>query len=147
MKISKANTYFLSIGILVTCCLVYQAVWQISDVTNGVILKFEHGTDQFKYVNSATIQYYVNDIEYVDTYLRSNLTDTTKVTSIRYLTFAPSISRLDTPTGMWGLISGIFLVFFLSLTILFLRKDIIPKQSHFLFDTKRPFIKIVTDSR
>ena len=147
MKISKVKAYFLIMLIGVLSCLLFQGVWAVSHVTEGEVIEFGNGPGRrFKGITSVTIRYSVSGVEYVDTYLRSGVSLKTQVVPIRYLTFAPSVSRLNTPSGNWGLISALFLVFFLSVTILFLKNDIVPHRSYFTLNTKRPFVTLTSEN-
>ena len=120
MRLSKLQTYFLLLSTVTLICLLYQTIWLFSDTANGRILQFGRGAGkQFKAVGNVTVQYAVNWTEYTDTYLRNGLPDTTRVVSIRYLSFAPSVSRLNSWVGNWGLVIVILVLAFFCLSISF----------------------------
>jgi hypothetical protein len=61
---------------------------------------------------------------------------------IRYLIFNPDLARSDTFASSWGPLIMFFILFFVVVSIVFIRKDIISEQAIFNIQSKRPFISI-----
>jgi hypothetical protein len=148
MTVSKTKFYFLLIAVCLLCCFLYQAIWLFSKTTPGLVVSFGEGAGKrYKHIKNVTIRYVVHEQVYLDTYLRNGLPDTAKTASIRYLTFAPSISRVDTFVGNWGITMAIFIVLFLSISIIFLTKDLVPRGSVFIINKRKPFVRLATEVR
>jgi hypothetical protein len=126
--------------------MLYQTIWFLSRTVDGKVIEFDKGPGKrFKQIESVTIMYSVSHRSYTRTFLRSGVPFDSERVCIRYLSFAPSVSRLNTPAGNWGLVSGIFLTLFLILSIIFLKKDMIPSGCHFIFSFRHPFVKLQTE--
>src|SRR5688500_204261 len=140
MMLSKTQTYFLFIGLLLAVLSIYQSIWLLSDITPGHIQSFGTGRGKRgKHIQFVTVRYQVNDVAYIETYLRNEYPTDEKSIEIRYLSVLPSISRTNTFPGNWGLVIAILATLFPIITICFLAKDVIPPDSRFLFRNKFPF--------
>ena len=141
MKLSKFSAYLLFVCAILVILLCYQGVWLFSKATHGEILNFGHGSGKgYKHIENVRIQYAVDNKIYEDTYLRNGLKDTTRQIAIRYLLFAPSISRVDTFIGNWGFFVVVFVIAILCISIFFLIQDIIPNGSVFIVSRAYPFV-------
>lgn len=143
MLLDKWEAYKKAILGGVLMLLLYQSIWIFSRVTTGTYLGDIKGTGRFKSVSSVDITYQVNNISYEDSYLRNDFSTIHGEAEIRYLIWAPSISRLNTFMGNWGNALTILFVYILILTFIFIHKDIIPKGGKIKIGTKPPFIMIV----
>ena len=94
-------------------------------------------------VNTVDAFYVVDGKEYDASYLRNEYSSPDGTLPVRYLIFAPSISRPNTLMGNWGIPIVTFPIIFLISTIAFLQKEIIPHESIFVFNKKKPFIKLI----
>ena len=123
---------------------VYQAIWLLSNCTSAVIIDSGKGPYGAAHsIDYVTVAYLVGNKEYHETYLRNEIGSNVDSIDIKYLKFAPSFSRPDNLSGNWGIVFSIFLVYFLVLTIAFLRPDIIPKDKNIRFSFTRPFVSVV----
>jgi hypothetical protein len=143
MTISKKKAYLVLVTLICLSCFLYQLVWLISGTTNGTVLQFGHGVGRgYKKIEYVSAEYTVRTKTYVDQYLKSDVPDTASTISIRYLLFAPSISRLNTTVGNWGLTLVVFVILFSCTTIVFIKNDIIPNNSFFTLKSQYPFIRL-----
>jgi hypothetical protein len=86
--------------------------------------------------------YRVGDDVYQGSYLKNGYDGGNRFLEIRYLVFAPDISRANTFISNWGPVIMAFVVLTLITSIVFIRKDIVSDQAIFTLQAKRPFIKI-----
>ncbi len=143
MKLSKIQAYFFILLAMMGICLLYQGIWLISGSTTGEIIKFGKGSGKdYKHIDNVTVRYIVKNKSYTDTYLRNGLDYGTGTVPIKYLLFAPSISRQDNIIGNWGLVTVVFTIVFFILSISFLIQDIVPNGSNFVFSRAYPFLRI-----
>ena len=148
MKLSKFSAYLLLVFSLIVILICYQSVWLISNSTKGEILNFARGSGKgYRQIENVRIQYHVDNKVYEDTYLRSGLKDTTREVTIRYLLFAPSISRVDTFIGNWGLVVVVFVILILCISIFFLIQEIVPNGSMFILSRSFPFMHLKKPER
>ena len=140
MILSRTKTYFLLLTVFVVLSLLYQCVWLISSTTEGEIIDFRNGSGRYRHIQNIRVAYSVGYMEYESYYLRSGIPFTDSTIRIKYLLFAPSWSRPDTPIGNWGLILVSFCVYISILTVVFCQKAIIPFGTQFILDTKFPFL-------
>jgi hypothetical protein len=140
MKLSKIQAYLFFLFSLIAICILYQAIWLFSKTTTGEILNFGTGSGRdYKHVENVTIRYRVQNKEYLNTYLRNDLEGTIQRVPIKYLIFAPSISRMDNFIGNWGLVLVVFLIIFSCVSIFFLIQQIVPNGSVFVLSLSYPF--------
>jgi hypothetical protein len=141
MKLSKPLAYLFFVGCIIAILICYQGMWLFSKTTEGEILNFGHDPrKRYRSIENVTVQYIVNNKIYIDTYLRNGLNGTAKKISIRYLSFAPSFSRLNTVIGNWGLVLVVLAISIPSLSIFFLIQDIVPNGTVFILTRSFPFI-------
>ena len=143
MKLSKPSAYIFFVCCLISILICYQGMWLFSNTTEGEILNFGHGSGKkYRSIENVTVQYIVKNKAYVDTYLRNGLNGTSRKVSIRYLTFAPSFSRLNTVIGNWGLVLVVTAISIPCISIFFLIQDIVPNGTLFILTRSFPFIHV-----
>ena len=148
MTLSKVGAYFFFIFCLIVLILCYQFVWVFSRTTQGEIMNFGRGVGKpYRVIENVRICYNANNKVYVDTYLRNGLKDTTHQVRIKYLVFAPSVSRMDTLIGNWGLVIVLSVMVLLCLSISFLIQDIVPNGSVFRLSGSFPFVILKKPTR
>ena len=144
MIVSRTRFYLLLVLTIVGLCLLYQAVWLFSRVTNGQITAFGSGLyGRYRSAQNTTISYQAGDQIYNETYLRNGISDTTTMMNIRYLIPFPSISRENTLIGNWAGPFLFFIISFVIITIVFLQDGVIPFTASFRLDRKYPFILVI----
>ena len=147
MIISRTRFYGLFVLFIIGLCLLYQAIWLFSKVTNGEIDGFGRGAGRgYRSIQNATITYYAGHQEYTQNYLRNGVSDTTTTLEIRYLTFSPSFSRENTWVGNWGGPLLFFIIPFIVTSIVFLQDGVIPFTARFQLDKKYPFVRMLGSS-
>ena len=140
MLLSRVQVYFLFVALLVTTVLLYQSIWLLSGKTEAQVLEFGKGSGDYKQVEHVAVVYVVNNKTYRDNYLRNELPLNTSKVRIKYLLFAPAISRMDTFVGNWGLVLSVSTIIFLSLTIIFFSPAIFSNKTYFFFVGRFPFL-------
>jgi hypothetical protein len=140
MLLSKFQAYLLFVALLVTTVLLYQSIWLFSGKTEAQVMEFGKGSGDYKQVEHVVLVYVVNYKTYRQNYLRSELPFNTTTVRIKYLLFAPSISRMDTLVGNWGLVLSVSAIIFLSLTIIFFSPAVFSNKTYFFFVKRFPFL-------
>ncbi|MFT3705545.1 MAG: hypothetical protein QM802_24460 [Agriterribacter sp.] len=141
MRLSKMQLYFLLLGTFMALCLVYQSFWLFSNTTVGRIVRFDTGWNKVKSPDHVVVSYDVGYLEYTDSFLRNGISDTTQNVSVRYFSFDPELSRLNTPIGNWGFTVTFNVIFFITLSIIFLKPDIITSDNYFILSKRFPFVR------
>jgi hypothetical protein len=145
MQLTKLRAYLALQSTVILLCLLYESVWLFSKTAAAEITGYGHLSNyrRARSVNTIDAYYTVDGQDYDASYLANAFVSADGKMPVRYLIFAPSISRPDTLMGNWGLPFVVFTIFFLISTIAFLQKDIIPHETLFILSKKRPFIKLL----
>lgn len=145
MQLTKLRAYLTIQATVIGLCLLYEGAWLFSRTTTAGITSFGHLSSYRRghSINTMDAYYVVDGKEYDASYLRSGYFSTDGLIPVRYLIFAPSISRPDTFMGNWGVPIVTFPIIFLISTIAFLQKEIIPHETIFVLSRKKPFIKLI----
>ena len=145
MKLNKRQALLAILAVLLFLCLLYQSVWIFSRTTTGQV----YAADATRYRGRGRSMpswehatYTVDNITYDGSYLRNEHDVENRSVQIRYLLFAPGISRANKFSSNWGSLIMLFIALALVASIVFIRKDIIADQAIFLLQAKRPFVKI-----
>lgn len=93
MRFGKRTMFFILQGILLLILLLHLGRWVFSGVVTGRVTTPYSAT-------VMTVHYTVNSVEYVDTYMRNGYPLTPRNVEIRYLTYRPSTSRINTFMGI-----------------------------------------------
>src|SRR5688572_3016692 len=106
MLLTKLKFYILLQLLSITLLLLYQGIWLISDTTQGQVVNFGKQlirSSHKRIENSGTIvvRYTVKGIIHEEEYTRNGTPLWQQTVPIRYLLFAPSISRLNSFIGQW----------------------------------------------
>lgn len=151
MRLSKWKSYFLLLTFELFLILSYQSIWLFSKSTEAFVIEVELLKERWgkRKLPSQTIlvEYLVADSHYTNRYLEDNRFSLGDTIKIRYLIFNPSFSRQDTFKGNWAALIIIFIMCFVSTTIIFLSKGIINKSDYLEFSFKRPFIRLTLFTR
>ena len=109
----------------------------------GEVKGFELGRNpRSRSVQSIYVGYKAGEVEYTGKYFSSNSDTTTRV-EVRYLIFAPSISRENTWIGNWAGPILFFIIAFIITTIVFLQDGVIPFSASFQLGKKPPFVRML----
>jgi hypothetical protein len=142
MKINRRTAYLSIVGIAIFLCLLYQGIWIFSRTTMAEIQKTELlGTRRVE-IHFIDANYFVGGTEYPGTYLQNGFEIGRRYFPVRYLIFAPGISRPNSFEGNWGAVIFILVLITLVISIIFIRKDIIAEQAFFLVQKSWPFVRI-----
>lgn len=121
--------------------LLWQFGWIFSHVTIAKIVPFTYPEKYPSHSGRVQAVYYVQGKEYSDVYIRKSFNDRDSVFPLRYLNFAPQISRANTLLGNWGVIFTFWTVCFLILVIIFLRPDIFSKRDIIIIQNRKPYFE------
>ena len=144
MKLNKGQTYFAILAVLLSVCLLYQSAWIFSRTTTATIYAADgtRHSGRGSRVSLMYATYTVGNHTYDGSYLRNEHDVDTHQVEIRYLLFAPDISRTNTFSSNWGALLMLFIVLGLITSIVFIRKDIISDQAIFAIQARWPLVKI-----
>ncbi len=140
MKLNKRQTYFALLGILTAIGILYQLLWIFSRPVNAEILDFTR--DKTSMVNHLYVRYQAGSRVYYEYFLRDGYDTRNHFLKIRYLLFAPGITRTDSFTGNWGSFIMFWIVFFLIISIVFIRTDMISNNAVVVIQKNQPYISI-----
>jgi hypothetical protein len=149
MKLNKRQTFVVAIAIWLSLSLLYQSLWLFSrpvtadiyaaDAARGSGIGSRYGA---RSIPREYATYNVGAVTYKGSYFRDEHDVNLGHFEIRYLIFAPDISRKNSFAGNWGYTLIFFVFLSLVTSIVFLRKDIVADQAVFVFQGKIPFIQI-----
>jgi hypothetical protein len=149
LEFSKFRFYLLLQGIVVFSILLYQLVWFVFGETVMANCKANfyatHGHKDLE-ENSGTLlyNYYVGENFYEDYATRNGTPLAQTEVEIKYLRFAPSISRINSYYGSWlGFIIayGLFLV--ITSLMFLVPNDTMPANSFIYFSKQKPWIHMI----
>lgn len=93
MRFGKRTMFAILQGLILLVLLLHLGRWLFSAVVEGRVTTPYSAT-------VMTVHYTVNGVEYVDTYMRNGYPLTPRTVEIRYLTYNPSKSRINTFMGI-----------------------------------------------
>jgi hypothetical protein len=93
MRFGKKTMFAILQGLILLVLLIHLGRWLFSSVVEGRVTTPYSAT-------VMTVHYAVNGVEYVDTYMRNGYPLTPKTVEIRYLTYNPAKSRINTFMGI-----------------------------------------------
>jgi hypothetical protein len=143
MTLTKYKTYFALQGLFLLGILMYQSPWLFSNTTVGIIKEFGYAPylRGRKTIELMNVDYLVNDKLYNRTYTRNATPDSQQNIIIRYLTFMPGASRIDTPVGEWEEPLLWYVVFFIFTSMMFfIPNDTTPKDMLVTISNKKPWV-------
>jgi hypothetical protein len=143
IKLTKGQALLAVLAVILSLCLLYQLVWVFSRTTTGQV--YAAGETRFgrhRAISWMRATYTVDNMTYDESYLRNEHDVETRSVEVRYLLFAPGISRKNTFSSNWGVVIMLFIALALVVFIVFIRKDIVSDQAIFILQGKRPFVKI-----
>jgi hypothetical protein len=147
MTLNKRQTYLAVLIIGLSICLLYQSLWIFSSTTKadlrGTFLYRPWWAPRGVYLMRAF--YTINYTTYEGHYMRDGVDMDKQFFEVRYLLFARDISRRNNFISNWGPLIVFFILWFIVVTIVFVRKDIIADQALFLLDKRPPFLKLVNN--
>ena len=146
LELSKLQLYLAFHGIFIGVVLLYQAVWLFSKPTMAYCYAYNEQQLVARNETPGTLVYHyiVNDKMYRETTTRDEIPLAQHSVRIRYLSFLPSVSRLDTFSGNWlGFIIAWGIFFVITSMIFFIPNETMPKNSFFYFTRKKPWIHMI----
>lgn len=152
MKLNKRKAFLTLLTVWIGVALLYQSVWIFSRTATAEV----YAADPVRRSGGIFGRGYRPSMMYAtytvgaDTYQGSYFRDEGNVASghftVRYLSFAPDVSRKESFAGNWGYTIIFLLIASLITAILFLRKDIIADHAVFIIQAKRPFVRLINNS-
>lgn len=121
--------------------LLWQFDWIVSRVTTAKMIPFTY-RDKYP-IHGGRVQavYFVRGKEYSDIYIRASFIDRDSVFPLRYLDFAPEISRPNTILGNWGFIFTCWVISLLIILIIFLQPDMFSKRGIIIIQNQKPYFE------
>ncbi len=147
IEFSKNQFYFLLHGTFIGIILLYQAVWLFSNSTIAACRVYPGPYKERRNIEPGTLMYAyraANNEIYTGETTRNGVPLKQETVQVRYLSFAPSISRLDNYEGNWLGFQIAWLIFFvITSMIFFIPNDTMPKNSYIYFTRKKPWIHMI----
>jgi hypothetical protein len=148
MKLKKRQAFFAILAVWLLLCLLYQFIWIFSGTATAEVYAADAssgrgwGSRRNSGIKFMHASYHAANTVYLGTYLKNDKAVQDHYFEIRYLLFAPGISRSNTFASNWGPLIMIFIVLTLITGIVYIRKDIVADQAIFVVQAQRPFVKI-----
>lgn len=146
-EFSRFELYFLLQGIFIGFVLLYQLVWHFGKTTiANCSVTTNINTYKNSIENSGTLSYSynVNGNVYNDYTTRNEIPITQNEIEVKYLSFWPSISRVNTFEDNWLGFIITYSIFLIFTTLFFLiDNETIPNKSYFYFTKNRPWVNII----
>lgn len=146
LELSKRQLYFTLHALFIGCSLLYQSIWLFSKTTTAYCYAYneEQLVERGESPGTLVYHYMVEGKMYRETTTRNELPLNQHYIQVRYLSFCPSVSRLDSFYGNWaGFVLAWGLFFVITSMIFFIPNETMPKRSYFYFTRKRPFIHMI----
>ena len=136
MQFGKTKMFLLLNGLISLFLLFYFAPWLFSKViTAKIVTPYE--------ANTIHVEYLVDGKNYFDDHLRNGIEFSQRFVSLRYLTFHPQTSRINSFMGIWAeplAWSSVFLV--ASAMLLLTHNTVFSKGTIFILHKKFPWISM-----
>jgi hypothetical protein len=150
-ELSKFRFYLALQCLFIGLVLLYQLVWLKFGVTTpafgevtDVYWKNVRGPLSKELSGTVTYEYNVNGQTYMDYDTRNGLDISTTNVEVVYLSFAPSMSRLNTFYNNWYGFGIAYAIFFTITSFIFLiPNDTMPMNSFIYFTSKKPWLHMV----
>lgn len=136
MRFGKRTMFVILQGLALLILLLHLGRWLFSDTVEGRVTTPYSAT-------VMTVHYTVEGVEYVDTYMRNGYPLTPRTVEIRYLTYKPSTSRINTFMGIgaeplaWWLVISVALA-----TLLLTDNTVFSKGTTFRLHKRFPWISM-----
>ena len=147
LEFSRFQLYFIVQGIFIGLIMIYQLLWFFGKTTRAdCSVTTNDLTYKNSIINSGTLsyRYYANEQAYDDYTTRNEIPLTQKEIEIKYLSFWPSMSRVNTFMDNWAGFLITYSIFFAFTSLLFLvDNDTVPNKSYFYFTSKKPWINMI----
>ena len=147
IELSRFQLYFLVQIIFIGLIMLYQLLWYFGETTMG---DCSVTTNRYTYKNSLknsgtlSYSYKVNEVVYDDYTTRNEIPLEQNQIEIKYLSFWPSMSRVNTFMDNWAGFLITYAIFFAFTSLLFLiDNDTVPHKSYFYFTKKKPWINMI----
>lgn len=146
LELSKIQLYLLLQGIFIGLILLYQLCWLFSEQTTAYCYAYNEAQLVSRNESPGTLvyQFMVGNKVYRETTTRNEIPLDQHYVPVRYFSFAPGISRLDTFYGNWAdfiMAWGIFFV--ITTMIFFIPNETMPRNSYFYFTRSKPWIHMI----
>jgi hypothetical protein len=151
MILTRIQFYCLLIAVFLALGLLYEMPWLFSKTTPGVVQGYGFGTFKGRRkLNKVFVDYTVGGRTYSQRFAYEGgymeAPDTAATIPIRFLTFAPSISRKDMLWQNWGVPLAFFAVTFIVTSIVFLQDAVIPFGVSFRLNGRWPFAAMLKNN-
>jgi len=146
LELSKLQLYLTFHGIFIGIVLLYQSVWLFSKPTIAYCYAYNEEQLLSRNESPGTLVYHyiANDKMYRETTTRNEWPLSQHSIAVRYLSFLPAVSRLDSFEGAWlGFIIAWGIFFVITSMIFFIPNDTMPKNSYFYFTRRKPWIHMI----
>ena len=136
MRFGKTRMFFYVNGLALAALLVYFSPWLFSATTSArVVQPYE--------ANVVHVEYVVANTPYGGRYMRNGIAFTERYLSIRYLTFHPRTSVINSFMGMWAEPLAWWGIFILASGMLLLTNNtVFSKGTVFQLQKKYPWISM-----
>ena len=136
MRFGKRTMFFALQGIMLFILLLHLGRWGFSDTVEARV------TTPYS-VTVMTAHYTVDGVTYTDTYMRNGFPLTPRTVTVRYLTYNPSVSRIDSfmgilaePLAWWLVLSSVLALLFLT------NNTVFSKGTQFQLHKRFPWISM-----
>jgi hypothetical protein len=136
MRFGKVKMFLLLNGLIASMLFLYFTPWLFSVPTNGKIVSPYEST-------TIHVQYLANGKTYSDSYMRNGIQFSQRSISIRYLSFHPQTSSVNSFMGLWAEPLAWWSVFLLATAMLLLTDNsVFSKGTIFQLQKKFPWISM-----
>jgi hypothetical protein len=143
IEFSKFTFYLLFQFVFIFGILSYQLLWYCSKKTVADCYVYGRMNEL---QNSGTLvyRYFVNNKKYEDYTTRNEISVAQQTIEIKYISFWPSMSRVNTFSGNWlGFLVGYGIYFSITSIIFLIPNDTMPRNSYFYFTKKKPWVNMI----
>ena len=145
-ELSKVRLYLVLHALFIGVILLYQSLWLFSTTSMAYCYAYNGEYLARRGINPGTLVYHYGAGEniYRSTSTRNETPLDQHTIQIRYLTFCPSVSRLNTFEGNWlGYLIAWGIFFVITTMIFFIPNETMPPRSYFYFSKQKPWIHMI----
>ena len=146
LELSRVQLYLVLHAVFIGSFLLYQSLWIFSKTTSAYCYAYNEEQLVARGQSPGTLVYHyvVNDKMYRETTTRNEIPLTQHSIQVKYLSFYPAFSRIDSFYGNWaGFVMAWGIFFVITTMIFFIPNDTMPSNSFFYFTSKKPWIHMI----
>jgi hypothetical protein len=144
IELSRSQFYIMLQIIFIGMVLLYQLIWFAFGKTTMAECHVYGRKNELNNSGTLAYRFTANETLYTDYDTRNEIPITQEYIEVKYLSFAPSLSRINSFTNNWmGFMIAYGIFFAFTSLLFFIPNDTMPAHTFFYFTKKKPWINMI----